>query len=158
MFLITCLNYVASETPLFFLAVARSSLEEKTSFISATVVPPEGTAEVQRSRSFYLWKTCKGSDEQVQMAEEPGELAWTWPSWVIWWRRKAEELKKRILGTVWVFLEAEEPRESPEYHWKQASDDLLKLRPVLNRSGGGSICPVCLIPSKDLDNVEPRMK
>ena len=76
MFLITCLNYVASETPLFFLAVARSSLEEKTSFISATVVPPaEGTAEVRRSRSFYLWKTCEGSDKQVQMVEEPGELA-----------------------------------------------------------------------------------
>jgi len=37
---------------------------EKTTFIAATVVPPEGTAEVRRSRSFYLWKLCEGSDEQ----------------------------------------------------------------------------------------------
>ena len=45
----------------------------KTTFIAARVVPAEGTAEVRRSRSFYLLKTCKDSVEQVQMAEEPGE-------------------------------------------------------------------------------------
>ena len=41
------LDYVAQETPPSFSAAAENS--SRTTFITATVVPPEGTAETWRS-------------------------------------------------------------------------------------------------------------
>jgi len=55
--------------PLDFSAAAENS-PRRTTFITATVVPPEGTAETWQSRSFYPLKTCKDSDVQVQVEEE----------------------------------------------------------------------------------------
>ena len=46
-------------------------LFRKTIFISATVLPPEGTAEKWRSRSFYLLQLCVDSIVKVLVVEEP---------------------------------------------------------------------------------------
>ena len=55
--------------PLDFSAASENS-PRRTTFITTTVVPPEGMAETWRNRSFYPLKSCKDSNVQVQVEEE----------------------------------------------------------------------------------------